>query len=58
MREKIAVLDPWNANNYLQMAFNYQFLGDKVNQKLFLDKALSFASSDPSVIKAKPDLEK
>jgi O-antigen ligase len=58
MREKIAVLDPWNANNYLQMAFNYQFLGDTVNQKLYLDKALSFASSDPSVIKAKSDLEK
>jgi tetratricopeptide (TPR) repeat protein len=57
LRQKIAVLDPWNANNYLQMAFNYKYIEDKVNQKFYLDKALSFASNDVNVIKAKSELE-
>lgn len=56
-RKKIAVLDPWNASNYLQMAFNYKYLGDKVNQKFYLDKTLTFASNDESVIKVKSELE-
>ncbi len=56
IRERISVLDPWNANNYLQMAFNYKFIGDKVGQQKYLDKAMSFASNDPMVIKSKPDL--
>jgi tetratricopeptide (TPR) repeat protein len=57
MREKIAVLDPWNANNYLQMAFNYKFISDEANKKLYLDKAYSFAPNDENVIKAKLELE-
>ena len=57
LRKKIIDLDPWNANNYLQMAFNYKYAGDKVNQKFYLDKALSFAANDPIVIKAKSELE-
>jgi Tfp pilus assembly protein PilF len=56
MREKIAVLDPWNANNYLQMAFNYKYINDKVNQKLYFDKAFSFAPNDVNVINAKTEL--
>jgi O-antigen ligase len=56
-RKKLAVLDPWNANNYLQMAFNYKFIGDGVNQKLYLDKVLSFAGNDANVMKAKLELE-
>ena len=55
-REKISKLDPWNANNYLQMAFNYKFLGDKVQQQNYLDKVLTFAAADPMVIKAVPEL--
>jgi len=57
MREVISDLDPWNANNYLQMAFNYKYLKDETNQKIYLDKALAFAATDPSVIKAKSELE-
>lgn len=55
-REKMAELDPWNAANYLQMAFNYKFLGNKVQQQNYLDKVLSFAAADPIVIKAVPEL--
>lgn len=55
-REKMAKLDPWNAANYLQMAFNYKFLGNKVQQQNYLDKVLSFAAADPIVIKAVPEL--
>ena len=55
-RIKIAKLDPWNANNYLQMAFNYKFLGNKVQQQNYLDKVLTFAAADPMVIKAVPEL--
>ena len=55
-REKISKLDPWNANNYLQMAFNYKFLGNKVQQQNYLDKVLTFAAADPMVIKAVPEL--
>jgi tetratricopeptide (TPR) repeat protein len=57
VREKIAILDPWNANNYLQMALDYKYIGDKVNQKLYFDKAFSFAPNDENVIKAKLELE-
>jgi hypothetical protein len=57
MREKIAVLDPWNANNYLQMAFNYKFINDEANKKLYFDKAFSFAPNDENVVKAKLELE-
>ncbi len=57
MREKIAVLDPWNANNYLQMAFNYKYINDDVNKKVYFDKAFSFAPNDENVIKAKLELE-
>jgi len=56
IRERISVQDPWNANNYLQLAFNYKYLGDSVGQKRYLDKALSFASNDPIVIKSAPEL--
>jgi O-antigen ligase len=57
-RKKLAIMDQWNATNYLQMAFNYKFIGDVVNQKLYLDKALSFAGNDANVMKAKLELEK
>jgi hypothetical protein len=56
IRERISDLDPWNANNYLQLAFNYKYVGDSVGQKRYLDKALSFASNDPIVIKSMPEL--
>ena len=55
-RQKISKLDPWNANNYLQMAFNYKFLGNNAQQQIYLDKVLTFAAADPMVIKAVPEL--
>jgi len=56
VREKLSILDPWNANNYLQLAFNFKYIGDKLGQQKYLDIALSFASNDPMVIKSKPEL--
>jgi len=56
MRRELAALDPWNAENYIQMAFDYKFIGDKINQKIYLDKALSFASSNPVIISAQAEL--
>jgi hypothetical protein len=38
------------------MAFNYKFLGNKVQQQNYLDKVLTFAAADPMVIKAVPEL--
>jgi O-antigen ligase len=55
-RKKIIVLDQWNFSNYLQLGYDYKFIGDKVNQKAMLDKVLSFASEDQMVIRAKPEL--
>ena len=55
-RKQIILLDPWNSTNYLQLAYNYKLIGDKVNQKAMLDKVFSYASKDPIVIKAKPEL--
>jgi tetratricopeptide (TPR) repeat protein len=56
MRKELSALDPWNSENYIQMAFDYKFIGDKINQKIYLDKALSFASSNPIVISAQAEL--
>ena len=56
MRRVLAELDPWNSENYIQMAFDYKFIGDKINQKIYLDKALSFASSNPIIISAQAEL--
>jgi len=55
-RKRIISLDPWNSTNYLQLAYDYKFIGDNLNQKAMLDKVLSFAAQDPIVIKAKPEL--
>ena len=55
-RKLIIPLDPWNSLNYIQLGFNYKFLGDSANQMLTIEKVLSFASNDPVVIKAKPEL--
>jgi hypothetical protein len=38
------------------MAFDYKFIGDKVNQQESLDKALSFDSSNPKVVSAQAEL--
>jgi tetratricopeptide (TPR) repeat protein len=43
-REKLALLDPWNAVNYLKLGRNYKLQGDNINSNLMLEKILSFAS--------------
>ena len=56
MRDKLAILDPWNAENYLQMAFDYKFIGNKANQQKYLDKALKLAPTNPKIISAQAEL--
>jgi len=55
-REKIALLDPWNASNYLLLGKDYKSQGDLTNSKIMLDKILSFASSNQIAEQAKIEL--
>jgi tetratricopeptide (TPR) repeat protein len=55
-REKISVLDPWNAANYLQQGKNYKAQGDLVKSSQMLEKILSFASNHPISAQAKIEL--
>ena len=43
-REKIAILDKWNAFNYLQLGKNYKAQGDLIKSNEMLDKILSFST--------------
>ena len=45
-REKIALLDPWNAANFLELGKDYKLLGNSVKSKAMLDKILSFAKTN------------
>jgi tetratricopeptide (TPR) repeat protein len=42
-RNNIARLDPWNAENYLQLGRLYKSIGDTGGMELILSKILSFA---------------
>ena len=42
-RKKIAIYDPWNALNFLQMGRDYQQVDDKVNMGAMKNKIISFA---------------
>ena len=55
-RNKIAVLDPWNAENYLVMGRDYKALGDKLNMQNSLNEILNFASNNPIAAAAKSEL--
>lgn len=55
-REKIIVLDPWNAANYLQLGKNYKAQGELVKSSKMLEKILSFASNHPISAQAKIEL--
>jgi Flp pilus assembly protein TadD len=44
-RNKIAVLDPWNANNYLDLGVLYKTIGDEENSLLMLNKIKQFAQN-------------
>jgi len=43
-REKIALLDPWNAPNYLKLGQDYKKLGNITKSQEMLEKILSFAT--------------
>jgi O-antigen ligase len=55
-REKIILLDPWNAVNYLALGRLYKSSGDDFNSSEMLKKIMSFASSDKIAVQAKIDL--
>lgn len=42
-RKQLSLLDPWNAENYLQLLYMYKITGDLTNAKFMRDKILSFA---------------
>jgi O-antigen ligase len=55
-REKIAQLDPWNAENYLALGKYYKKQGDLTKSNAMLAKILSFASTNPIGSQAKEEL--
>ena len=59
-REKMAVLNPWNAVNYLVLGRDYKKQGDMAKTKEALDKILSFATGvngGPIADQARKELE-
>jgi O-antigen ligase len=55
-RLKIAQYDPFNAINFLKMGRNYKTLGDLVNQKIMLEKIISFAPNTNEANTARTEL--
>jgi O-antigen ligase len=55
-REKIVLLDPWNAKNYLALGKYYKEQGDLAKSKKMLEKILSFASTNQIADQAKIEL--
>jgi tetratricopeptide (TPR) repeat protein len=55
-REKIVLLDPWNAENYLALGKIYKKQGDLTKSNAMLAKILSFASINPIGSQAKEEL--
>ena len=54
-RKKIEILDPWNAKNYLQMAYDYRAAGDLTSANRYAQKILTFASETEFGQKAKSE---
>jgi tetratricopeptide (TPR) repeat protein len=52
VREKIAVLDPWNAKNYLNLGLNYKAINSLDRMSAMLDKINSFAPNTPEASSA------
>jgi two-component SAPR family response regulator len=44
LREKISTIDPWNADNYLQLLKLYKAAGDTVGVEAMRAKIFSFAA--------------
>lgn len=56
IRNLIAVLDPWNASNYLEMGKLYKKNSDLAGMNRMLEKILSFAPNDDIARVAKQEL--
>jgi O-antigen ligase len=57
VRQRIAIIDPWNAKNYLEMGVNYKKINDTLNMEKMLSKIESFAKSTPEYELAKIKLK-
>ena len=55
-REKIVLLDPWNAENYLALGNDYKKQGNLAKSNAMLLKILSFATANPIADQAKEEL--
>ena len=55
-REKIVLLDPWNAENYLALGNDYKKQGNLAKSNAMLSKILSFASTKPIAEQANDEL--
>ena len=55
-RREIAKLDPWNADNYLQLGRYYKSNGDSANMIKMLNKILSFAPNTDQAKVARSEL--
>jgi tetratricopeptide (TPR) repeat protein len=56
IRNSIAVFDPWNASNYLEMGKLYKKNNDLAGMNSMLEKILSFAPNDDIARVAKQEL--
>lgn len=57
-RTQLTQIDPWNAENYFQLAFAQEMINDFASASVNYEKILSFAGESPEAIKAKESLEK
>jgi hypothetical protein len=57
IRESIAKLDPWNAENYLALLMLYKESGDLIRANLNYDKIMSFAQNTEIAAQAKKELK-
>jgi tetratricopeptide (TPR) repeat protein len=57
IREKISVLDPWNAKNYLNLGLNYKAINNLDRMNEMLNKIESFAPNTPEATSARIQLK-
>jgi O-antigen ligase len=55
-RLKMAILDPWNAANFLELGKLYKIQGNVVGSKEMLDKIILIAPNHPIAVQAKMEL--
>ena len=57
-RTQITQIDPWNAENYLQLAYAQEMISDFASASVNYEKILTIAGERPEAIKAKESLER